>query len=61
MTLIMMNELVTDVTVLIVANKSYEISMQAQTKTTRKPTQDSRLYDRDFNRNQPNLNQERFL
>jgi hypothetical protein len=58
---IMISELVKDVGESIVANINYGISVQVQRKTTGNLIQGSRLYDLDFNLNQLNVNQERFL
>jgi hypothetical protein len=57
---IMISELVKVVGESIVANTNYWISMRVQRKTTGNLIQDSKLYDRDFNRKKLNLNHERF-
>jgi hypothetical protein len=59
--MVMVSEMLGDLGESIIANTNYGISMQAQRKTTGNIIEGSRLYDRDFNRNQLNLNQERFL
>jgi hypothetical protein len=55
------SEFVKDVGESVVADTNYGISVQVQRKETEYLIQSSRFYDRDFNRNQLNLNQERFL
>jgi hypothetical protein len=57
---IVISELAKDVRESNVAKTNYGISMQVQRKTTGSVVQE-RFYDRDFNRNQQNLDQERFL
>lgn len=51
------SELTKDVEELIVSNTNYGISMQELRKTMGKLIQGSRLYDRELNRNEPDLNQ----
>jgi hypothetical protein len=58
---IMNSEFLKDVGESIVADTRYGTPMEVQRKTTGNLTQSSTLYDRDFNWNQMNVNQKRFL